>query len=203
MEFGPRLISCKLLHSSDNTYIDTLQGSWIEVHGYYRKVWISRSKLSPEADWPEGSFIEQFALDIDGSPSDMIYVYSSQHDQPDQDLKELLMLQVSIDVSHVSQTVLALLLEKFQEPNCFRRVGLVKLEGYVMDSWADGRWSYWHEGDGSEYKWSNVDFSSLEKYDENCFPLWPPERKIEPSLQLFKGKEWQKDLWTEGTLKLF
>jgi hypothetical protein len=191
MDCGPRLISCNLLHSSENTYIDTLQGSWIEVHGYYRKLWISRSKLSPEVDWAEGSFIKHIALDIDGSLSDTIYVYLSQPDQPDQDLKELLMFQVSIDGS---QAVHALLLEKFQEPNCFRRVGLVKLAGYVMESWPDGNWS--------ECKWSNVDFSSLGKYDESCFPLWR-KHEGEPSLQFFKGKEWQKDLWTEGTLKLF
>jgi hypothetical protein len=129
MDCGPRLISCNLLHSSDNTYIDTLRlrGSNIEVHGYYRKVWISRFKLSPEPDWPGGSFIEHVALDIVGSLSDMIYVYLNQHDRPDQDVKELLMLQVSILSIYRSQEVIALLLEKFQEPNCFRRVGRVQL----------------------------------------------------------------------------
>src|SRR5205814_8536333 len=51
---GPSLVSCNLLHSSDNPYIDTLEGSFIEVRGFYRKLWISKVKLSADADGPEG-----------------------------------------------------------------------------------------------------------------------------------------------------
>lgn len=32
---GPRIVSCHLLHSSDNPSVDTLEGSRIEVRGNY------------------------------------------------------------------------------------------------------------------------------------------------------------------------
>jgi hypothetical protein len=170
MDFGPRLISCHLLHSSDNTYIDTLQGSWIEVHGYYRNLWVSKLNLSPKADGPEGPFIKSVVLDIDASQSETINAYLSQPDHSDQALKELLMLQVSISLQ-ASMGVYAVLLEKSQEPDCFRRVGLVELEGYVID-YCGAR--------------DDLDFSSLDKCD-------PMTRKKYEKSTLYKSKELQKD----------
>jgi hypothetical protein len=193
MDFSPRLISCHLLHSSDNTYIDTLQGSWIEVRGFYRKLWVSKIKSFPEPDWPErlfikqdpfywlkGSYIKKVVLDIDPSQSETIYAYLSQ---PDQASKELLMLQLSLGIYMM---VYGLVLEKIQEPNCFRRVGLVELQGYVFDHWAHGE---------------VLNYSLLDKCDENCCPLM--RKNLHKRATLYKSKGLQKDLWTEGTLKLF
>jgi hypothetical protein len=77
--------------------------------------------------------------------------------------------------------VYTVLLEKSQEPDCFTRVGLVELEGYVID-YCGAR--------------DDLDFSSL----DNCDPM---TRKKYENSTLYKSKELQKNRWTEGTLKLF
>jgi hypothetical protein len=62
-KYGPYLVSYHLLHSSDNAYIDILEGSFVEVRGYYRKIWVSNVKLFAEADGPKGPFIRDMILD--------------------------------------------------------------------------------------------------------------------------------------------
>jgi hypothetical protein len=176
--YGPCLVNPHLLHESDNPYVDTLEGSFIEVSGHCRKLWISTVKLSPEADGPDGPFIKSILFDQ--AMPEQIYSYLSRPDQLDHVWKELLIFQISKEILG-DRLVYALLLEKMQDPDSFKRIGLVKLACYNLCEIPAARKldispTYWHP---IHRLWFNC---KKEDYDT---------------------KEWHKDRWTECTLKLF
>ena len=177
---GPSLVSCNLLHSSDNPYVDTLEGSFIEVRGFYRKLWISKVKLSADADGPDGPFIKDIVFDKD-APEQM-YAYLSRPDELDRVWKELLMFQICKQ-NHGDRLVYALLLEKAEAPDGFKRVGLVELACYNLCRIPKRRKRtgasflyYLHPADCG---WTGI------------------------TREHYKTKEWQKDRWFKGTLKLY
>jgi hypothetical protein len=176
--YGPCLINSHLLHNSDNPYVDTLEGSFIEVSGHCRKLWISTVKLAPEADGPDSPFIKSILFD-QAMPK-QIYAYLSQPDQLDHVWKELLMFQISKQFRG-DRLVYALLLEKRQDPDSFKRIGLVKLACYNLckipaEPNRDILNDYWH-------------------------PISQPQSKCKK--EDYDTKEWHEDRWTERTLKLF
>jgi hypothetical protein len=176
--YGPCLVNSHLLHNSDNPYVDTLEGSFIEVSGHCRKLWISTVKLSPEADGPDGPFTKTILFDQ--AMPEQIYAYLSQPEQLDHVWKELLMFQIRREC-HGGLLIYALLLEKMQDPDSFKRIGLVKLAGYNLCKIPGA-----------------PDFDISPKYRH---PIHQPFSgcKIEDC----DTKEWHKDRWTEVTLKLF
>jgi len=169
---GPSLVSCNLLHSSDNSYVDTLEGSFIEVCGFYRKLWISRVKLSTDADGPDGPFIKDIVFDKD-APEQM-YAYLSQPDELDRVWKELLMFQICKQ-NHGDRLVYALLLEKTEDPDSFKRVGLVELACYNLC------------GIPKRRKRTGVSFTY---FLHPADTIWTSITR-----EHYKTKEWQKDRW--------
>lgn len=176
--YGPCLVNTHLLHNSDNPYIDTLEGSFIEVSGHCRKLWISTVKLSPEADGPDGPFIKNILLDQ--AMPEQIYAYLSQPDQLDHVWKELLMFQISKEIRG-RRLVYALLLEKMQDPDSFKRIGLVKLACYNLCKIPAAR---------------KLDISPAYRHPIHRLRFNCKEED-------YDTKEWHKDRWTECTLKLF
>jgi hypothetical protein len=176
--YGPCLVNSHLLHNSDNPYVDTLEGSFIEVSGHCRKLWISMVKLSPEADGPDGPFIKNILFDQ--AMSEQIYAYLIQPDQLDHVWKELFMFQISKQFLG-DRLVYALLLEKMQDPDSFKRIGLVKLAYYNLFEIPPA---------------PNLDISSL--YWHPIHKTWSKCKREDCDT-----KEWHEDRWTEVTLKLF
>jgi hypothetical protein len=176
--YKPCLVNSHILHKSDNPYVDTLKGSYIEVSGYCRKLWLSTVKLSPEADGPGGPFI--WNILFDQAMSEQIYAYLSQPDQLDHVWKELLMFQISKEIVG-GGLVYALLLEKMQDPDSFKRIGLVMLGGYNLCEIPAA---------------PNLDTPRV--YRHPMHKDWS-KCKIEDCYT----KEWHKDRWAERTLKLF
>jgi hypothetical protein len=175
---GPRLVSCNLIHGSNNSYVDTLEGSFIEVRGFYRKLWVSKARLSLEADGPDGSFIKTALFDND--MPEQIYTYLSQPDQLNQLWKELLMFQICKQLQG-TRLVYALLLEKLQDPDSFKRVGLVGLACHNLCKIPEKQ-----SHSGSRYNMHPIHKGWLKDVRKH-----------------YQTKEWHRDRWTEGTLKLF
>jgi hypothetical protein len=176
--YGPRLVSCHLLHSSDNPYIDTLERSFIEICGYYRKLWISRLKPSQEVDGPDGPLVKKVIFD--NYTSENVYAYLDQPDQLDQAWKEFLIFQISKQCRD-TRLVYTLLLEKVQDPDCFKRAGLVELACYNL------------------CKIPKKDSDPKSGYF--IHPIHFGYSGVKP--EHYETKEWQEDRWTKGTLKLF
>jgi hypothetical protein len=176
--YGPCLVNSHLLHNSDNSYVDTLEGSFIEVSGYCRKLWISMVKPSPEADGPDGPFIKTILFDQ--AMPEQIYAYLSQPDQLDHVWKELLMFQISKEILG-DRLVYALLLEKMQDPDSFKRMGLVKLACYNLCE-ISMVWTF-----GTYVEYQHPIHQSLSKCKKEDYDT----------------KEWHEDRWTARTLKMF
>ena len=176
--YGPSLVNSHLLHNSDSPYIDTLEGSFIEVSGHCRKLWISTIKLSPEADGPGGPFIRKILFDQ--AMPEQIYAYLSQPDQLNHVWKELLMFQIRKEILG-ERLVYALLLEKMQDPDSFKRIGLVKLACYNLCKIPAE---------------PNLDIARL-----NWHPIHDPWTRCKK--EDYDTKEWHKDRWVAVTLKLF
>jgi hypothetical protein len=87
----------------------------------------------------------------------------------------MVIFQVAI-ASSIGELVYAILLEQIQDPDCFKRVGLVEVAVYHLIG-------------------TPKTFLAIldDNYDTFYKEQWP-------HCQL---KEWRKDRWTEGTLKLF
>jgi len=172
--FAPRLLNSRLLHSTTDIYLDTLKGSFIELHGYYRKLWMSKTTF--RADGPNGTFIKNILLD--SGTSEQFSVYLTQPDLPD--CTELLMFQICKQ-RRSDRLVYALLLEKMAEVDGYKRIGLVELACYNL-------------------------CKIPQKQPGSCFvyylhPLHQSYSDFKP--HHYKTKEWLKDRWTEGDLKLF
>jgi hypothetical protein len=176
--YGPCLVNSHILHNNDNPYVDTLEGSFIEVSGHCRKLWISTVKLSPEADGPDGPFIKTILFDQ--AMPEQIYAYLCQPDQLDHVWNELLMFQISKEIWGY-RLVYALLLEKMQDPDSFKRMGLVQLACYNL------------------YEIPKVRaFGTPTEYQH---PIYQPLSRCKK--EDYNTKEWHEDRWTKVTLKLF
>lgn len=181
-EYGPKLISSHLLHNSNNPYVDTLEGSYIRVYGYHRQLWISNVSVSSE-DGPNGTFIKNIFFDEDmaGQPR-KIYASLNEPDHPDASTKEMLMFQICKQCAG-DRLVYCLLLECVGDADSFKRVGLLELACYnlceIPEKQRGGGFVYYmhpmHAGYSS---------AGIKKKD-------------------YETKEWQKNRWDKGTLKLF
>ena len=174
-EYGPRLVTCALQHSTESPYLDILAGSFIQVQGYCRSLWVSKTKLSSQAIGPNGPFVKDVIFD-NHQPTEL-YCYLNKPREPEQVWKELLVLQISKQRTGL-RFVYGLLLEEVHDTeNAYKRVGIVELACYNLCRLVKG-----------------PSFGFI-------YYQHPTQRSI--SLEHYKTKEWQKDRWEKRTLKLF
>ena len=177
-EYGPRLVTCALQHSTASPYLDTLEGSFIQVEGYCRPLWVSKTTPSSDAIGPNGSFVKN--LLFDDAQSTELCCYLNQPRHMDAVSKQLLILQICKQRTGL-RLVYSLLLEEVPDTvNGYRRVGVVELACYnlcrVIEAPTPGFVYYMHPTQRS--------FSGIRKADYNT-------------------KEWQKERWEKRTIKLF
>lgn len=91
-EYGPRLVNCALRHSRESAYLDILEGSFIQVKGYCRPLWVPKTKLSSKAIGPRGPPEKDLVFDRD-QPKEL-YCYLSKPRELERVWKELLVLQI-------------------------------------------------------------------------------------------------------------
>jgi len=173
-EYGPRLVTCALEHSRESPYLDILEGSFIQVEGYCRPLWVSKTKLSSKAIGPNGPFVKDLIFDND-QPNEL-YCYLNKPRESERVWKELLVLQICKQRRGL-RFVYGLLLEKVHGmEHAYKRVGIVELACYNLCRFVRG---------------------------PSCGFLYyfhPTQRGI-PTAH-YKTKEWQKHRWEKQTLKL-
>lgn len=174
-EYGPRLVTRALRHSRESAYLDTLEGSFIQMEDYCRPLWVSKTKLSLKAIGPKGPFVKDLVFD-----HKELYCYLSKPRELERVWKELLVLQICKQrAGH--RFVYGLLLEAMHDTeDAYRRVGVVELACYnlcgVVKGPPTGFRYYMHPT-----QWH---FSGISKAD-------------------YETKEWQKDRWDKSIIKLF
>ena len=177
-KYGPRLVTCALQHSRASPYLDTLEGSFIQVEGYCRPLWVSKTKLSSNPIGPNGSFVKNILFD-DAQSTDL-FCYLDQPRDVDPVSKQLLVLQICKQRTEL-RLVYGLLLEEVSATdNAYRRVGVVELACYnlcrVIEAPIPGFTYYMHP--------IQRHLGGISKAD-------------------YKTKEWQKERWEKRTIKLF
>ena len=177
-EYGPRLVTCALQHSRASPFLDTLEGSFIQVEGYTRPLWVTKTKLSSDTIGPNGPFVETLFFDND-QPTEF-FCYLNQPQDMDPVSKRLLILQIFKQCSG-HRLVYGLLLEEVPNTDdAYRRVGVVELGCYnlcrVVEAPNPGFVYYMHPTQQS--------LGGIHKAD-------------------YKTKEWQKERWEKRTIKLF
>jgi hypothetical protein len=123
------------------------------------------------------------------------------------DWKELLILQICKKDDYTAPAVYALLLEKMHDYDGYTRVGLVELEAWVLMSpevlEREDRWiecmdiTGTKEFDHAYNREASVEYM-LKKEERSRLLRWKEEMRT-GSLE----KEWQKERWEEGILKLY
>lgn len=178
-EYGPSLVTSVLRHSHESPYVDILSGSFVQVEGYCRPIWVSKIKLSPKAAGPDGPVLKEVTFDDDQPPE--LFCYLKQPREYAQVWKELLILQICKHCAG-DRLVYGLLLQKMCDgEDAYQRVGIVRLACYNLCSMEQEPsypcFAYYihpaHRG-----------FSAVPKAD-------------------YKTKEWQKERWQKRELRLF
>ncbi|KAL8688122.1 MAG: hypothetical protein Q9218_005884 [Villophora microphyllina] len=178
---GPRLVSTSLSHSRGSPYLDTLKGSYIQVEGYGRPLWVAKTQLSMKAAGPKGAFVQGLVFDDD--PPEELYCYLDKPRELECVEKALLVLQISKQCSGL-RFVYDLLLEKMLEiTDAYKRVGVVEIACYNL-----------------------CRLPKKPSRGATCFRYF-----IHPLHRVFNGiraadyriKEWQKDRWEKQTVKLY
>ena len=178
--YGPQLITCALHHSRQSPYLDILEGSSIQVEGYCRGLWVSKTKLSSEAVGPKGPFVKDIMFDNDRFEE--LYCYLDQPCELDLKLiwKELLIFQICKQRTGL-RLVYGLLLEKLEHTGYdYKRIGIVELACYNLCGIVKG---------------PSSGFTYYMHPTQSSFSRIPEEH--------YKTKEWQRDRWEKRTIKLF
>ena len=178
-KYGPNLVTSVLRHSHESPYLDILSGSFVQVEGYCRPIWVSKIKLSSEAAGPDGPVLKKVTFDDDQPPE--LFCYLNQPREYAQVWKELLILQICKHCAG-DRLVYGLLLEKMSDgEDAHKRVGIVQLACYNLCS--------------MEQKQSSVCFQ---------YHIHPAQRVSSAfSKADYKTKEWQKKRWQKRKLRLF
>ena len=177
-EYGPRLVTCALKHSRASPYLDTLEGSFIQVEGYCRPLWVSKTKLSSDTIGPNGPFVKNLLFDDDQSTE--LFCYLNQPRDVDPVPEQLLVFQICKQCTGL-RLVYGLLLEEMPDTdNAYRRAGVVELACYnlcsVVEAPIPGFVYFQHP--------TQRRFGGIPEAD-------------------YKTKEWQKERWEKRTIKLF
>ncbi|MCJ1415394.1 hypothetical protein MMC32_001726 [Xylographa parallela] len=177
-KYGPRLVSHDLRHSRQSPYLDIEKGSSIQVEGYCRRLWVSKTKLSSTAIGPKGPFIKEIVFDND-QPEEL-FCYLEKPRQLERVWKELLVLQICKQRTGL-RLVYGLLLEKMHgTEDAYMRVGIVELACYNLCNMMKG---------------PSTGFT---------YYMHPTQQRFRGiSKAHYKTKEWQKDRWQKRTIKLF
>ena len=177
-EYGPRLVTCALQHSRASPYLDTLEGSFIQVEGYCRPLWVSKTKLFSDPIGPNGPFVKSLLFDDDQAME--LFCYLNQPRTVDSVSKRLLVLQICKERTGLRLVYGLLLKEVPDMEDAYRRVGVVKLACYnlcrVVEARNLGFVYYMHP--------TQLSFGGIPKED-------------------YKTKEWQNERWGKRTIKLF
>ena len=175
-EYGPILVTSVLRHSHESPFLDILSGSFVQVEGYCRPIWVSKIKLSSEA--AGGPVLKKVTFDDDQPPE--LFCYLNQPREYAQVWKELLILQICKHCAG-DRLVYGLLLEKMCDgEDAYQRVGIVQLACYNLCS--------------MEQKPSSLCFE---------YHIHPAQRLFSASSKAdYKTKEWQKERWPKRKLRL-
>lgn len=177
-EYRPRLVNCVLHHSRTSSYLNVLEGSFIQVEGYCRPLWISKTELSSKAIGPKGPFIKDLIIDHD-QPKEL-YCYLNKPRELERLWKELLIFQICKQRT-AHRLVYGLLLEEIHgTEDAYRRVGIVELACYNLCR-VEGR--------------PRVGFTYFMHPTLQSFNGIPKED--------YETREWQKDRWEQRVIKLF
>ena len=177
-EYGPRLVNCALRHSRENPYLDTLEGSFIQLEGYCRPLWVSKMALSSKSIGPKGPFVKDLIFD-NIQPCEL-YCYLNKPREVGNVSNELLILQICKQRTGL-RFVYGLLLEQMHDTeDAYKRVGIIELACYNL--------------------------CRIEKGPSTGFVYYmhPSQQRLSGvSKADYKTKEWQKDRWEKRTIKLF
>ena len=130
--YCPKLTSAHILRRSSNHYLDALQGSFVEVEGVCRDLFISLTTVKRvKRDGPgDGQIIN--TLMLDGEPSDKFSCYFNRPVKLNSSLRQLLILQIDKERSS-DRFVQALVLEHTNDTeDAYKRVGIIGLACYNL-----------------------------------------------------------------------
>ena len=181
--YAPNIVSKHLVHSKDhkNGFFDALEGSYLEVEGYCRELYLAVERLAGQKHSGPGTgrFINEVTLDE--KPSDGVFCYFNLPKYKISKARRLLILQIA--KQRVSNRfVYALMLEKVNEAEeAYRRVGLLTLACYNLCQVVPKK------------RHNDITFMTY---------VHPVDRNCGYSRAWLKTKEWQKDKWEKRTLKL-
>ena len=178
-EYGPRLVASALRHSHESPYLDVKLGSFIQVEGYCRPMWVLKTKFPLDTVDSNGPVLNKVAFDDNQIPE--LFCYLSQPPQFAQVWKELLVFQICKQWIG-DRLVYGLLLEKaYDGEDAYQRIGIVQLACYNL-------------------------CPMEEEPEYPCFRYYihPAHRGYSRfSQQDYKTQEWQKERWQRQELKLF
>lgn len=123
--YKPILVSANIESEFGDVYTSTRMGSYIEIEGYCRPVFVSHAVVTGQADGPNGVVLKQMNFDKPVAQGLTFYFSGAPEGS-----EELLLLQASKSRGH-DLFVQALILQ-CDEHGHYRRVGTARLENYNL-----------------------------------------------------------------------
>ena len=171
--YGPKLVSSHIQSDFGDIYTSVKEGSYIEVEGYLRPLYISYKPTTKSTDGPQGIVLKEVHLDRLVSGKISFYFKN-----PPPDSEEVMLLQICKSFAH-DLTVHALVI-KCGEDGHYQRIGTAKLENYNL------------------YGFVRPKSSGVCRFVAHSHP-----RERDGRIADMKNEEWQHARWEKRRIKIF